>query len=187
MIVVTNKEQMCRKRRNSQRKAHSTNINPLRRQQQADQGEKQQVVGLIPSSQLYGGNCLRLILAHSFPKSGNPKERYGLTSTTRQYSTLVSLRWGKGGIKTYGKRSVVAMFNEYKKLYNLDVLGLKTQQSCTARENIEHSEMLTLLKKSGAVKSKEESVQMGAANSHISRNKKRRHQPSYYKRYLNHY
>ena len=54
----------------------------------------------------------------------NPKDRDGLTINTRQKLTLVFLRLGKGaGVKTYGKRSVVAMLNEYKQLHNLDVFG----------------------------------------------------------------
>ena len=65
------------------------------------------------------------------------------------------------------------MLNEYKQSHNIDVFwGPKAQQSCPARKNIEHSELLTLLKKIGAVKSKKGRAQMGAANAPIYREKK---------------
>ena len=57
---------------------------------------------------------MRPRLTCSFYKSRNPKKRDGMTSTTRQHSTLVSLRWVKKGIKTYSERAFMAMFNEYK-------------------------------------------------------------------------
>ena len=56
-------------------------------------------------------------------------------------------------------------------------LGPKTQQSYTTRKIVEHSELLTLLKKSGTAKSKEGRAQMGAANVPISHEKKQRLQP----------
>ena len=68
---------------------------------------------------------MRPILAHSFSKLSNPKDIYELTSTTRQQSPLASLRWGKRGIKIYGKREVLAMLDDYKQLYNLDVFSPK--------------------------------------------------------------
>ena len=70
---------------------------------------------------------MRPILEHSFSKSSNPKDRDGLTTTTRQQSTLVSLRWENKVIKTYGKREVAAMLNEYKNCTTLICLGPKTQ------------------------------------------------------------
>ena len=90
-------------------------------------------------------------------------------STTRQQSTLASLRLG-GGVNTYGKREVVAMLNEYKQLHNLDVFFPKTQQSCPDRENIERSELLISLKKSGMLKSKGVHAHMGLSNASISCN-----------------
>ena len=43
-----------------------------------------------------GEICMIPILARSSSKLRNPKERYGWTITTRQKSTLASLRWKKG-------------------------------------------------------------------------------------------
>ena len=51
-------------------------------------------------------------------------------------------------------------------------LGPKTQQSCNARKNIDRSELLILLKKSGTIKSKEGLAQMGVANGPISHKNK---------------
>ena len=97
MIVVMKKDWMWRNSRSSHRKNQRENINHLRRQQQSDQGEKQQVGGLIDSSKLCGGDHMRPRLACSFSKSRNPKERDVLKSTKRQQLTLVSLIWGKRG------------------------------------------------------------------------------------------
>ena len=67
---------------------------------------------------------MRPRMAYSFSKSRKPKERDVLMSATRQQSTSVSLRWGGGGgIKTYGKRVVVAMLVENKQFHNLGVFG----------------------------------------------------------------
>ena len=52
VIVVMKKERIWRKRRKSRRKNKKTNINHLMRHKQPDQGEKQQVGGLIDSIQL---------------------------------------------------------------------------------------------------------------------------------------
>ena len=59
------------------------------------------------------------------------------------------------------------MLNQFKQLHVLAFFGPNTQQSCPARKNIDHSEILTLLKKIGVVKSKEGRAQMGAANAPI--------------------
>ena len=56
-----------------------------------------------------------------------------------------------------------------------------------ARKNIAHSDLLILLKKIGAVKSKEEHMKMGPVNGPIYHKKKQRLQPSHYKHYLPHY
>ena len=65
------------------------------------------------------------------------------------------------------------MFNEYKQLHNLDLFS-RCNNHGTKGKYIDYSEMLILLKKSGAIKSKEGSAQMVAANAHTSREKKRR-------------
>ena len=62
----------------------------------------------------------------------------------------------KKGIKTYGKRLLVDMSDEYEKCTTLMFLIHMNQKSCPARKNIPHSELLILLKKSGAVKKKKE-------------------------------
>ena len=61
------------------------------------------------------------ILARSFSKLRNPNYIDGLTSTTSQKSTLASLICG--GVKTYGNRALVAMFNDYKQFHNLGIFG----------------------------------------------------------------
>ena len=63
------------------------------------------------------------------------------------------------------------MLNEYKNCTILMFLGPKAQQSCPAKKIIDHSELLTLLKKIGAVKSKEGCAQMGSTNVPISGDK----------------
>ena len=88
------------------------------------------------------------------------------------FDTCFTHMRGKRGIKIYGKRSVVAMLNEYKNSTILMFLGLKSQQSCPAKKNIEHSDLLNLLKKIGEVKSKEGRAQMGSTNAPISGEKK---------------
>ena len=47
MIVARKKERLWGKKRNNRREDQREKINNLRRQKQADQGEKQQVGGLI--------------------------------------------------------------------------------------------------------------------------------------------
>ena len=61
----------------------------------------------------------------------------------------------KRGIKTYRKRAVVAMLDEYKQLHNLDVFDPQYTTIMSRQKNIEHSELLILLKKRGAEKLKE--------------------------------
>ena len=95
MVVVMKKDQMWIKRRNINKNIQRKKINHLRRQHQSDQGDNQQLGGLIVLSQLYGGNCMRPRLAHSFSESRTSKERDGLTSNTRKQLTPVSLRWSQ--------------------------------------------------------------------------------------------
>ena len=60
-------------------------------------------------------------LAHSI------KEPKGERWTDEYYKATVDTCFNQMGIKkeikTYGKREVVAMLNEYKQLHNLDVFG----------------------------------------------------------------
>ena len=164
------------------------NINHWRRQQHAYQGEKQQAGGLIALTELQGGNIMRPRLVRIFSKSSNPKEIYGPTITTRQQLILASLRWGGGGgINTYGKREVVDMLNEYKQFHNLDLFGPQDTTIISLQGKLEHSDMLILLKKSGAVKSKEGRAQMGSSNAPISYKNKQSRQPSHQKQYFHHY
>ena len=71
------------------------------------------------------------------------------------------------------------MLNEYKKWRNFDVYGPQDAVIMSLQKNIDHSELLILLNKSGMVKSKEGRAQMGISNATISHDKKQRFQPSH--------
>ena len=53
--------------------------------------------------------------------------------------------WG-GGIKKYGKRAVVDMLNEYKKLHNLAVLGPQDPALMSQKEQNRALQSINIIK-----------------------------------------
>ena len=110
MIVVMKKDWMWRNIRSSHRNTQRENINHLRRQQHSDQGEKQQVGGLIDSSKLCGGGSHETKTGMQFLQIKEPK---GERCTDEYYKATVDTCFThmgtKRGINTYGKRAGVDM------------------------------------------------------------------------------